>query len=439
MRPNLRWSRAAAAVWLTTITLGLAACGGASDGAAGDGQSGPLTVWMKKQLVPSQNEAIEKRVADFSAETGIPVSVETIAYEDFLPKWSAALESGDVPDVSFLGYQEVGQFFGQEALDDVSDLVAGIEKANGPISDTLKKPVTFDGAVYGVPFWAETQVLYYRTDLFQQAGIATAPATWDEFRQVARQLTGGTTYGAGIGFGDGNSDAEFFSRAVAWSYGGSLDAAPEDAASVQAANEQAVQFVKDVMATDRSAPPDAVGWDDSGNNRSYLGSQSAMVFNTGSLLNTLKSESPDIYAATGVAPYPAGPAGAVSPGIENNLGIFADADNKDGARKLISYLLDKKWYQSWTDAGAPLNIPVYDDLRRQGVWKEQRNAAFATAVDGFQYLGHPSAYSPAAGEIYNLRLVNKMFGDVIVNNTPVPDALSTMRGEVDETYEDLAR
>src|SRR3712207_8713693 len=55
--------------------------------------------------------------------------------------------------------------------------------------------------------------------------------------------------------------------------------------------------------------------------------------------------------------------------------LFRSADNKDGARKLISYLLDKKWYQGWTDAGAPLNIPVYDDLRRQGVWTEQRNAA----------------------------------------------------------------
>jgi multiple sugar transport system substrate-binding protein len=427
-----RRTRTLAVITVTALTIGLAACsGGASDTGAPGGE---LTVWMKKQLLPAQNEAIKDRIEDFGEQNDVKVRVETIAYEDFLPKWSAALQSGDVPDVSYFGYQEVGQFFSQGVLDDVSDVVRNVEQANGPLSGALKKPVTFKGKQYGVPLWAEAQALYYRTDLFEAAGLTKPPGSWEDFRAYAQNLTGKGAFGAGIGYGKGNSDAEFFSRAVAWSYGGSFDASSQDAAGTEQGTQDAANLIRDVIATDKSAPSDSVGWDDAGNNRSYLGGQSAMVFNTGSLLATVKTQNPDLYGKTAVATFPAGPKGAISPGIANNLGIFTGSKNKDGARDLIAHLLAKDWYQGWTDKGAPLNIPVYDDLRKGAVWQDEKNQAFARAVDTFTFLGSPSPYSPAAGEIYNLRLVNDAFAEILVNNKPVPEVLSDLHSKVDKIY-----
>ncbi len=432
--PTTRWSRVFAAACASVVAWGVSACGTSDAGSESD----TLTVWMKEQLLPEQNKAVEARAEAFGAANGIDVNVETIAYEDFYPKWSAALESGDVPDVSYFGYQEVGQFYAQGILEDVSDVVTTIEKANGPMTQILKQPVTFEGAQYAVPFWAEAQVLYYRTDLFDKAGVSEPPATWEDFRAVAAKLTSDGTYGAGIGYGEGNSDAEFFTRALAWSYGGSLDASSEESGGTEDANEQAANLIRDIFLTDKSAPSDAVGWDDAGNNEAYLGGQAAMVFNTGSLLATLKTEDPQLYKNTEIAPYPAGPAGTVSPGIENNLGIFSASDNKEVAKEFIAHTLDKDWHQRWTDAGAPLNIPVYDDVRSSHVWTDQRNQAFAEAVDDFTFLGSPSAYSPAAGEIYNLRLVNDAFAQILVNGEPVQEALSSLRESADEVYEDQA-
>ena len=90
-----------------------------------------LTVWMKKGFVEQQNTAFEERVQEFAKMKGIQVNAELIAYEDAFAKWTAAIESGNVPDVSFFGYQEVGQFYQQGVLEDVTDLVATIQSQCG--------------------------------------------------------------------------------------------------------------------------------------------------------------------------------------------------------------------------------------------------------------------------------------------------------------------
>ena len=418
------------------LAAGVSACSPAAETPGGEGGGDKtVTVWMKKQLVEDQNTSFTERAKAYGAEKGVTVNVEIIAYEDFYAKWAAAIESGNVPDVSFFGYQEIGQFYEQGVLSDVTAIVDTVEKANGAISANLKQPVTFDGKLYGVPAWAEAQVMIYRTDLFQKAGISAPPATWEQFRADAAKLTdkAAGVYGAGIGYGQKNSDAEFWTRAVTWSYGGTLDASPEDAGGSEGKNAEAATLIQSIVK-DGSTPQDALNWDDAGNNRSYLSGQSAIVFNAGSLLRTLATEAPDVYKNTAVAAFPAGPAGAVSPGIMNTFGVFKDAKNPEGAADSIASLLDKTWYQEWTDLGAPLAIPVYDELRAGGVWTEDPNKAFAASVDGATYLGSPSQYSPAAGTVYNNRLVNKTFQDILINGTDITAALAELRKQVDAAY-----
>ncbi|MBI3961957.1 MAG: sugar ABC transporter substrate-binding protein [Deinococcus sp.] len=57
---------------------------------------------------------------------------------------------------------------------------------------------TFNGEIYGFPSEGDTTYLFYRTDLFQEAGLSV-PNTWDEFLATARALTQDTN-------GDGRVD-----------------------------------------------------------------------------------------------------------------------------------------------------------------------------------------------------------------------------------------
>src|SRR5207244_1567487 len=41
----------------------------------------------------------------------------------------------------------------------------------------------------GIPWYVDTRVLFYRTDLLEQVGFKSAPRTWDELKTAARLLT----------------------------------------------------------------------------------------------------------------------------------------------------------------------------------------------------------------------------------------------------------
>ena len=47
----------------------------------------------------------------------------------------------------------------------------------------------YQGHPYNVPYGLDSYVMYYRTDLFEQAGIEKVPETWDELIEVAQKLT----------------------------------------------------------------------------------------------------------------------------------------------------------------------------------------------------------------------------------------------------------
>jgi multiple sugar transport system substrate-binding protein len=56
---------------------------------------------------------------------------------------------------------------------------------------------TFDGKIYGVPWFTDVGMLYYRADLLEEAGHDEPPKTWDELMEMAREVTEktGTQYG----------------------------------------------------------------------------------------------------------------------------------------------------------------------------------------------------------------------------------------------------
>ena len=49
---------------------------------------------------------------------------------------------------------------------------------------------TYEGAVYGVPWFTDAGMLYYRKDLLERAGFSGPPETWEELKEQATKITG---------------------------------------------------------------------------------------------------------------------------------------------------------------------------------------------------------------------------------------------------------
>jgi multiple sugar transport system substrate-binding protein len=129
-------------------------------------------------------------LADFEREhPGIRVRIEQLP-------WSAAHEklltafAGDVlPDVAQLGntwLPELVALGAVEALGARLGVTPDVAAADyfGGIWDTN----VVDGRVYGVPWYIDTRVLFYRRDLFAAAGIAAVPTRWDTFQAALHQV-----------------------------------------------------------------------------------------------------------------------------------------------------------------------------------------------------------------------------------------------------------
>jgi multiple sugar transport system substrate-binding protein len=136
---------------------------------------------------PAPRAAWLAAVEVFKAENpDIDVSFNVYDHESYkkaLRNWLTS-ESPDV--VYWYVGERMKQFVGPGLLEDVSDLFA--PSVRYEIPKTALDLVTVDGKQYGVPYTYYDIGMYYRRDLFEKAGIAQPPRTWDELLQACARL-----------------------------------------------------------------------------------------------------------------------------------------------------------------------------------------------------------------------------------------------------------
>jgi multiple sugar transport system substrate-binding protein len=176
--------RAGVAVALVAI-MALSACGGGG----GEGGGGPnsITVWTTDTL-PDRVAATEAIIGRFTQQTGIQVELVGVEEDQINQVLTAAAAAGELPDV--IGSIPLS-FVRTLAANDLvnSEAAAAVVEALGP--DTWNGralELTREGDVQlSVPSEAWSQLLYYRRDLFEAAGLP-APDSYDAMLAAARTL-----------------------------------------------------------------------------------------------------------------------------------------------------------------------------------------------------------------------------------------------------------
>jgi len=131
-------------------------------------------------------EVVTELIADFEKENpGIRVEVQNIpmtaAHEKLLTAYAAeglpdVFQLGNtwLPEFATLGVLEPLQpFVDRSEVIDPKDYFAGVWDTN-----------VVDGTLYGVPWYVDTRLLFYRKDLLAEAGVTRTPTTWAEFEQA---------------------------------------------------------------------------------------------------------------------------------------------------------------------------------------------------------------------------------------------------------------
>ena len=192
---------------LLILTLMLAACGGeatpSGDGDGdGDGTDGEGLVFWTVEDTQDRIVAQQAIVDRFTEETGIEVELVAVGEADLTTQVTAAVAGDTLPDV--FGALSLG-FTHSLAADGLANMEANAAVVESLGRDTFSESalelVTTDEGLAGVPSDSWAQLLVYRRDLFEAAGLEP-PTTYETILAAAEELNNDDQ--AGIVLATGN-------------------------------------------------------------------------------------------------------------------------------------------------------------------------------------------------------------------------------------------
>ncbi len=189
-------TRFAATAAALTALLAMAACtddgngdgdSGADAGGGGEGDADSIVVWTG-DTIPDRVTATRQITNAFTESTGIEVELVGVDEDQFNQLLTSAAAAGDLPDV--VGSQPLAAVRTLSANDLLNiDATAAVIEALG--ADTFSEAaleLTREGDTQlSVPTDAWSQLVYYRTDMFDAAGL-DAPETYEDIMAAAEAL-----------------------------------------------------------------------------------------------------------------------------------------------------------------------------------------------------------------------------------------------------------
>jgi len=146
-----------------------------------------LRVWA----FGSEGEALAPLAREFErSQPGIRVRVQQIPWTAAHEKLLTAYVGDALPDVAQLGNTWIPEFAALGALQALDSLVAR-DPAAISIGDYFPGVLAtnvVDDTLFGVPWYVDTRVMFYRTDLLRAAGVTTPPVTWAQWRDALTRV-----------------------------------------------------------------------------------------------------------------------------------------------------------------------------------------------------------------------------------------------------------
>jgi multiple sugar transport system substrate-binding protein len=223
---------------------------------------------------------------------------------------------------------------------------------------------TWGGKLTALPWFIDSGMLYYRTDLL---GSATVPETWSELVSLAEAAE--KSGHARFGFLWQGKQAEVLVcdlvEFIASNNGAILGPDGKTVMIDDDKSVQAVQFMRDTIDRYKISPQDVLSWDEEPSRRPFTGGQ-AMFLRNWSYVYTIAQDPKvsSVVGKVGVAPLPHFPGGRSAACLGGyQYGVNASTKNRDAAIDFVSWMSSPATQLHFaTELGlAPTRPDVFDD------------------------------------------------------------------------------
>ena len=380
---------------------------------------------------------LEPVVHEFEELTGISVTLEVLPEDQFrqvrLLEVSSAAPTLD--GYMIMPGQVAAQYLGANWMRFVDDFLADptlthpeidLDDFFGGAMDTFR----WDEGIFGLPLQIESSVLFYRQDLFEEAGLEGPPETMDELMEYAQVLHRDQV--AGFAMRGRGAAATSQTVNLLYSFGGQwLD---EDGNSALASEESiaAHEFYAELMRNYGPPGPANLHWPEV--TSLYAQGQAAMIFDANVFRPTMEDPAQAIDVVrenTRYAPLPAGPAGSVPGVLVWGLAVNHASQNPEASWYFIQWALSKENQERLLLFGVP--------AARATAWENEEFQATAPEswIEASQISfeqGQPDWNPP----VIPVAEVRDAYGQAIIaalEGRDIPAALRQAAAEMDQIVE----
>lgn len=326
----------------------------------------------------------------------------TVSYTQLTPasyqsQILSALAAGTGPDVFEIGNRDLPKWESVLAPFPTSSTAFGLLQLSQLFPDVVTQDFVSNGQIYGLPLTIDTLAMVYNKDLFNSAGIATPPVTWDDFDSDVLKLRKVNAQGqiaqaaAAIGGSEAsipnapdilsllmlqngtqmtnsNDTAATFASQAGGGTGGTGGGAGGGSSGTSGSNagSQGLAAFNFYLQFANQTSPNYT-WNDAMGNGfdSFASGKTAIVFAYASDLAAIRAKAP--YLNIGIAPMPQPTGASVAVSYPKYYGfVAAKAGQWADAWNFILYLTalsgDGKTYQATAAAPSALRTDIAGDL-----------------------------------------------------------------------------
>ena len=389
-------------------------------------------------FVPAGDVELKRQTTEAGKLFGAEITVEHINANDLQPRITAAVQSGNGPDIIQMLHNWPHLY--ASALADVGDLAEWKGKDQGGYYDQAEAAARDGKRWLALPYHIVGAQFAYRKSWFDEVGQTTWPKTYDELRQVGMKLKKkGHPIGQTLGHTFG--DAPAWSYPLLWAYGG----AETDKAGHAALNSKGtVESVKFMQAFWKDACDEGgLAWDDTNNNRAFLSGEISGTLNGASIFIAAKRGSEKIKDEKGEplwrdiqhGAHPSGPAGVAPYHVAFNHAVMKYSTNQKLAKDLLKWLHGKEQFGKWFEVEAGFSVGSTKFWETHPMWTTIDDAmkGYRTAARGSRMFGYAGPASAKATEAYSKYIITDMYAKA-VQGMNAEDAVKWAAGELKKIY-----
>ena len=432
-----------------------------SPGADGGGEAGGEIVFWSTENLPDRLAATQEIVDAFTESTGIEVELTAIAEDDLANLMVANAASGDLPDVVYHGLDFAAGWAEQGLIDPAPAAAVVEELGRDTFSEAALDLATVDDQVVSVPSDGWGQLLIYRSDLFEEAGLEP-PDSYESIEAAAEAFHDPSQNMSGITLATDPADVftqQTFEH-IALANGCQM---VDDAGDVALASQECAQAIDFFARLVNDYSPGGAQTVDT-TRATYFAGQAAMVIWSPFILDEMAglrqdalptcpecADDPAFLAKNSglIGPFTGGGADPAQYGQVSYFGIGADA-NVEAAQEFVRYMMSDGYIdwlgiapegkfpmrlgtsdapQQYVEEWQMLEVGVDDQAPLNEFYGEDVIDQLREGVNTFVRWGYGQGAGETASTLYETLVVPQTLNDVIQGGMTAEQAAETLASE----------